>query len=199
GTTAPAAAATNPPAAAAPTAMAEKPTEAAPAAATEAAPAPTEAAPAGAAGGTLKLLYWQAVTTLNPHLASGTKDSDASRLIAEPLASWDENGKLSLNLAAEVPTVDNGGVSKDLKTVTWKLKPGLKWSDGTDFTADDVIFTWEYCSDTATACTDLSNFDPIAKVEAVDPQTVKITWKEANANSYIAFVGGFGGVVLQKK
>ncbi|HEY3228116.1 MAG TPA: peptide ABC transporter substrate-binding protein, partial [Roseiflexaceae bacterium] len=203
-TTAPAAAATNPPAAAAtsgpaPTAMAEKPTEAAPAAATEAAPAPTEAAPAGAAGGTLKLLYWQAVTTLNPHLASGTKDSDASRLIAEPLASWDENGKLSLNLAAEVPTVDNGGISKDLKTVTWKLKPGIKWSDGTDFTADDVVFTWEYCADPATACTSVTNFDPIAKVEATDPATVKITWKEPNANSYISFVGGFGGVVLQKK
>ena len=72
-------------------------------------------------------------------------------------------------------------------------------ADGSDFTADDVVFTWEYCADPATACTDLSNFDPIGKVEAVDPQTVKISWKEANANSYIAFVGGFGGVVLQKK
>ncbi len=203
-TTAPVAAATNPPAAAAPsgpapTAMAEKPTEAAPAAATEAAPAPTEAAPAGAAGGTLKILYWQAVTTLNPHLASGTKDSDASRLIAEPLASWDENGKLSLNLAAEVPTVDNGGVSKDLKTVTWKLKPGIKWSDGTDFTADDVIFTWQYCADEKTACFTKANFDPIDKVEAVDPMTVKITWKQPNPNPYFSFVGTTGQIIQKKQ
>jgi peptide/nickel transport system substrate-binding protein len=175
---------------AAPTeAMAEKPTEAA---------APTaEPAPA-ASGGTLRILYWQAVTTLNPHLASGTKDSDASRLIVEPLASWDENGKLSLNLAAEAPTVENDGVSKDLKTVTWKLKPGIKWSDGSDFTADDVVFTWQYCADEKTACFSSAAFTPIEKVEAVDPLTVKVTWKEPNPNPYIAFVG-VNGQILQKK
>jgi peptide/nickel transport system substrate-binding protein len=188
---------TSAPAAQAPTAAAtaaEAPTAAEPpTAAAEATAAPA----AEAAGGTLRILYWQAVTTLNPHLASGTKDSDASRLIVEPLASWDDKGELSLNLAAEVPTVENGDIAKDLTTVTWKLKPGIKWSDGTDFTADDVVFTWQYCADPATACFSSAAFAPIAKVEAVDPQTVKITWKEPNPNPYTSFVG-VTGQVLQK-
>jgi peptide/nickel transport system substrate-binding protein len=203
-TAAPAAAPTAAPAADAPTAApaADAPT-AAPAEAPTAAPAeaPT-AAPAAAGGGdttALKILEWQAPTILNTHLSQGTKDSNAAALILEPLAAWGDKSSPIPILAAEIPTVDNGGVSKDLTSVTWKLKSGIKWSDGSDFTADDVVFTWEYCADPATACTSVSAFDPIAKVEAVDPQTVKITWKEPNANSYIAFVGGFQGVVLQKK
>jgi peptide/nickel transport system substrate-binding protein len=163
-----------------------------------AAPAEPTAAPEATAGGTLRILEWQAPTILNTHLSQGTKDSNAAALILEPLAAWGDQSSPIPVLAAEIPTIENGGVASDLTSVTWKLKSGVKWSDGSDFTADDVVFTWEYCADPATACTSVTNFDPIEKVEAVDPTTVKITWKEPNANSYISFVGGFGGVVLQK-
>ena len=44
-------------------------------------------------------------------------------------------------LAESVPTVDNGGVSADLTTITWKLKEGLVWSDGTAVTSADIIFS----------------------------------------------------------
>src|SRR6195256_4566058 len=54
-------------------------------------------------GGLLKILYWQAVTLLNPHFAVGTKDQDGSRIFYEPLAGWDAEGKLLPFLAAEVP------------------------------------------------------------------------------------------------
>src|SRR5205085_9706669 len=82
-------------------------------------------------GGELKVLYWQAPTILNPHQATGTKDSDASRLVVEPLASWGPDAKPVANaVAAEIPTVANGGVSSDFTTVTWKIRPNLKWSDG---------------------------------------------------------------------
>ncbi len=176
-------------------------TAAAPAAATEA-PAAATAAPAAAggrgAGGTLRILYWQAPTTLNSHLGQGTKDNDASRLIIEPLAATGVDGKPVAVLAAEVPTVENGGVSKDLKTVTWKLKSGIKWSDGSDFTADDVVFTYNYCVDPKTACSDSTRFDGADKVEAVDATTVKITWKEPNPNPYQMFLSS-GGHILQKK
>src|SRR6267143_2646384 len=65
-------------------------------------------------GDDLKILYWQAPTILNPHLATGTKDYDASRLVLEPLASWGPDGRpLANGLAAEIPTKDNGGVSAD--------------------------------------------------------------------------------------
>nr|MBA2370067.1 peptide ABC transporter substrate-binding protein [Chloroflexota bacterium] len=120
-----------------------------PAAGTGAPGSPAAAAFTRGQGGDLKILYWQAPTILNQHQSTGTKDSDAARLVLEPLASWDFDGKkpIANGLAAEIPTPENGGVSKDFTTVTWKLRSGVKWSDGTPFTADDVAFTFEYMKD----------------------------------------------------
>src|ERR1700757_4321192 len=67
-------------------------------------------------GGALKLLWWQAPTLLNPHFAVGTKDQDAARIFYEPLARWSADGDLMPVLAAEIPTVANGGVAKDGKS-----------------------------------------------------------------------------------
>ena len=92
-------------------------------------------------GGPLKVLWWQAPTLLNPHFAVGTKDQDACRIFYEPLAGWDADGNLVPMLAAEIPSIENGGLAKDGKSVTWKLKQGVNWHDGKDFTADDVVFT----------------------------------------------------------
>jgi peptide/nickel transport system substrate-binding protein len=145
----------------------------------------------------LKLLWWQAPTILNPHLAQGTKDSDAATPVLEPLAWFGPDGKPVAALAAEIPTVANGGVSKDLKTVTWKLKSGVKWSDGTDFTADDVVFTYTYMSDKATAATTSDAAVGIDSVVAKDPTTVVVTWKDPNPNTTQIFAG-VNGRIIQK-
>src|SRR5579875_2471519 len=102
-------------------------------------------------GGTLKLLWWQGPTLLNPHFATGTKDQDGSGLFYEPLARWDAAGNLIPMLAAEIPSQENGGLAEDGKSVTWKLKQNVTWHDGEKFTADDVVFNWQYASDPATA------------------------------------------------
>src|SRR5215468_511862 len=102
-------------------------------------------------GGALMTLYWQAPTLLNPHFAVGTKDQDASRIFYEPLAGWDPDANLVPILAAEIPEIENGGVAADGMSVTWKLKKGVQWHDGKPFTADDVVFNWEYAADPATA------------------------------------------------
>ncbi len=60
-------------------------------------------------GGPLKLLFWQAVTLLNPHFAVGTKDQEGSRIFYEPLAGWDAEGNLVPSLAAEIPSKENDG------------------------------------------------------------------------------------------
>src|SRR5712671_7677178 len=104
-------------------------------------------------GGLLKILYWQAVTLLNPHFAIGTKDQDGARIFYEPLAGWDADGEMFPVLAAEIPNRENGGLAADGMSVTWKLKRGVQWHDGKPFTADDVVFNWEYASDPATAAT----------------------------------------------
>jgi len=202
--------ATPAPAAAQPTTApaAAKPTTApaaAPAPTTAAAPAPTTARaaanPAGGArgaGGSLKILYWQAPTILNTHLAQGSKDQDAGSLVLEPLAASGPDGNPVPKLAAEIPTLANGGISGDQKSITWKLKPGLKWSDGSPFTADDVVFTWQYVADPKTAASDSQTADGVVSVEARDPMTVVVTFKDSNPWPYQIFVSYLGSI-LQKK
>ena len=159
------------------------------------------AAPTAArgAGGDLKILYWQAATILNSHLAQGTKDFDASRLVLEPLAHMGPDGKPIAALAAEVPTVANGGVSSDFTTVTWKLKPSIKWSDGTEFTSADVVFTYNYIKDEKTAATTANIADGVKSVTAVDKLTVKVTYTETNPNFYQIFVSGLGNIIQEKQ
>ncbi len=176
------------------------PTAPAPAApAQPAAPAEAEAefVPTRGGGDLLRILYWQAPTILNTHLAVGTKDFDASRLILEPLAAIDADGNLVPLLVEEIPTLENGGVAEDLSSITWKLRRDIKWSDGTDFTAADVVFTYEYCINPATTCVNTATFQGIASIETPDDYTVKIIWENPNANYYKAFTST-NGRILQK-
>jgi peptide/nickel transport system substrate-binding protein len=128
-------------------------------------------------GGDLKLLWWQAPTILNPHLAIGVKDGDGSRLFYEPLVSFDPDGNLIPVLATEVPTVQNGGIARDGLSVTVKLKKGVQWHDGKPFTADDVVFTWEYAADPATLAVSIGSYRDIVRVDKLDSHTVKIVYK----------------------
>src|SRR5207247_4888950 len=118
-------------------------------------------------GGALKALWWQAPTLLNPHFANGTKDQDASRIFYEPLASYDPDGNLVPVLAAEVPSVQNGGVAKNGLSVTWRLKKNVAWHDGKPFTADDVVFNWEYVMDTGTAAVTIGQYRDIARIDKI--------------------------------
>src|SRR5262245_20299725 len=116
-------------------------------------------------GGLLKTLWWQAPTLLNPHFAVGTKDADGSRIFYEPLAAFDPEGNLFPVLAAEIPSLQNGSVARDGKSVTWKLKPNVAWHDGKPFTADDIVFNWEYTADPATAAVTSGTYRDIDRVE----------------------------------
>src|SRR5438552_8029499 len=142
-------------------------------------------------GGALKVLWWQSPTLLNPHFATGTKDQDGSRIFYEPLASWDPDGNLASVLAAEVPTLQNGAVAKDGKSVTWHLKKGVAWHDGKPFTADDCVFTWEYVADPATASTNIQTYKDI-KVDKLDSHTIKVSFAKPTPFWADAFVGGRG-------
>ncbi|MDE5462757.1 MULTISPECIES: peptide ABC transporter substrate-binding protein [unclassified Bradyrhizobium] len=145
-------------------------------------------------GGALKLLWWQGPTLLNPHFATGTKDQDGSRLFYEPLACWDPDGNMKLVLATEIPSTQNGLLAADGKSVTWKLKPGVKWHDGKPFTADDVVFTWEYIIDPATAAVTVATYRDIT-VEKVDDLTVRLGFKKPTPFWADAFVGATGQIL----
>jgi peptide/nickel transport system substrate-binding protein len=145
-------------------------------------------------GGSLKLLWWQAPTLLNPHFAVGGKDYAASRIFYEPLAGWDADGNLRPVLAAEVPTLDNGGLGEDGKSVIWKLKQGVKWHDGQPFTADDCVFTWEYAKDPATAAATIGAYKD-ANVVKMDDHTVRVEFAQPTPFWARAFVGPLGMVL----
>ena len=132
---------------------------------------------------------WQGPTILNRHLAQGTKDDVAARFSTEPLMTVGGDGSFSPVLAAEVPTKDNGGLGADGKTVTYKLKQGVKWADGQPFTADDVVFTYQYVTNIETAATTLGDYVDLATVEAVDPDDRKLTFKAPTGGWYVPFVG----------
>jgi len=140
-------------------------------------------------GDTLKLLYWQAITTMNPYLSGGTNDLHAASLSLEPLARYDENATMIPFLAESVPTVENGGVSEDLTQITWVLKEGLLWSDGTPVTSADVVFTYEYCTHPDSGCAQSAGFAGITSVEATDERTIVITFDAPKPFPYVVFVG----------
>lgn len=145
-------------------------------------------------GGPLKILLWQAPTLLNPHFAIGTKDQVASRIFFEPLAGWDKDGNLIPCLAAEIPTKANGSLAADGMSVIWKLKQGVKWHDGKPFTADDVVFTWSYAADLATAAYSTGSYKDIT-VEKIDDHTVKVLFKAPTPFWADPFVGSVGQIL----
>jgi peptide/nickel transport system substrate-binding protein len=134
------------------------------------------------------------VTLLNPHFAIGTKDQEGSRIFYEPLAGWDGDGNLVPVLAAEIPSKDNDGLAEDGLSVVWKLKRGVKWHDGMPFTADDVVFTWEYARTPATAAVTIASYKDI-KVEKIDDFTVRVFFAKPTAFWADAFVGAYGMII----
>jgi peptide/nickel transport system substrate-binding protein len=148
------------------------------------------------ASGHVNVIYWQAPSILNPYLTGGTKDTESASLVLEPLLRFNEKGEMVPFLAAEVPTVANGGFSADFKTITYKLKKGVKWSDGSAFTAQDVVFTYEYCTGIK-GCAKSNTFTTVDKMVAVDPLTVRINFKAPKPYPYDV-LNGFTAPILQK-
>ena len=130
-------------------------------------------------------------------MSNGVKDTDAASLVLEPLARFDETGAITPYLAEPVPTLENGGLAVDLTTITWKLQEGLLWSDGTRVTAQDVVFTWRYCTHPDAGCAGLESFDDVADIAAVDDRTVRVTFGAPKPYPYRPFVG-LQSPILQK-
>jgi peptide/nickel transport system substrate-binding protein len=94
-----------------------------------------------------------------PHAAAAAlrhrlvKDIEGCSLFYEPLARWDADGQLQPVLAAEIPSRDNGGVAADGAAWSGSSRRGVTWHDGAPFSADDVVFNWQFATDPATAST----------------------------------------------
>jgi peptide/nickel transport system substrate-binding protein len=160
----------------------------------EGAPAPGSATkqPAEAGqpkpGGTLRIAVYQEPTVLNPYLNSQTVGSVVMNQLIQGLIDVDENGNYVPWLATEVPSVQNGGVSADGKTVTYKLRRDVKWHDGMPFTAKDVVFTFQAIMDANNPVTTRTGYKDMESVEAKDDYTVVTRYKEFYA-PYLTLFG----------
>ncbi len=138
-------------------------------------------------GGELVFLQWQAPSQANAYLSTGTKDLLPGSLVLEPLAEIAPDGSLVPALAAEIPSAENGGLAEDGMSITWTLQEGIVWSDGTPLTADDVVFTWEYCTNELTGCT-ADSFTVVTSVEALSDTEVRINFEAPQAYPFSSFV-----------
>jgi peptide/nickel transport system substrate-binding protein len=141
-------------------------------------------------GGDLRILMWDAPTLLHPHFGRGLRDFTVSRIFYEPLAAPTADGGFVPVLAEEVPSPGNGGISKDGQSVTWRLKKNVRWHDGAPFTADDVIFNWEFAIDPANATSSRQSFEEIARIDKLDRHTVKVVFKKPQPFWAVVFTGG---------
>jgi peptide/nickel transport system substrate-binding protein len=181
---------------------APEPTKAPPPAAPTSAPSPTRApiptstaAPTAAAGpkrgGKITLAIWQSPTTLNPLLGTQTVMNEALIYILDGMLRDQPDGSRAPNLAKEVPTTQNGGVSADGKTITYKLKEGVLWSDGTPFTCDDVKFTWQAIMTPGIGVASTTGYSDMESVECPNPTTVIVKYKKF----YAGYLTRFGTIL----
>lgn len=146
------------------------------------------------AGGELRALAVQAASGLSSHNATGGKDIAASMIISEALLQYDGDGALVPVLVSEVPTIENGLLAEDLSSVTFNLLPDVVWSDGTPFTANDVLFTWEWNIDEANQSIDRASWEVISNIEAVDDLTVVATFDPPTYGWFQPFGSNIGAI-----
>lgn len=140
------------------------------------------------------LLIPQEPATLNLYLVDMGIVAPLERHVADAttagLSTVDETGDFQPVLAEAIPSIADGTVSEDFLTVTWKLRPGLLWSDGTPITSDDVKFTWEAVSHPDSGAVLSNNFEKIAGIDTPDELTAVVHYSEVNSAYPIQFAYG---------
>lgn len=129
--------------------------------------------------------------SFNAYLNDTGYETLAGELVYGALAEIGPDGNYYPELAVDLPTLTNGGLSEDGLTVTWRLRPDVHWSDGTPFTSADVRYTWQSLRDSGIWA---PGFDLIEDVETTDPQTAIVHYREFYPNYLIQFGGNGTGV-----
>ncbi|MGA8533568.1 MAG: peptide ABC transporter substrate-binding protein [Candidatus Tumulicola sp.] len=127
--------------------------------------------------GVLRVAVQSDVKNLNPLLNSNTTDGFIAFLMFEPLVSADDKGNPVPMLAATVPSVENGGISKDGLTITYHLRKGAKWTDGVAVTSKDVKWSWQAIMNPDNNIVSRHGYDFIRAIDTPDDATVIVRLK----------------------
>ncbi len=127
----------------------------------------------------LRIGFQTSPNTLNPILQSNTSESAITRLMFDGLVSIDASGKREVPiLAAVVPTIENGGISRDGLTLTYHLRGGVKWQDGAPFSSKDVAFTWRAIVNPNNNVLSQSGYSLVSSVDTPNATTVVFHMKQ---------------------
>jgi peptide/nickel transport system substrate-binding protein len=145
---------------------------------------------AGAQGtvhGVLRIANNSEPDNMNPVVGNQQIEVDLSMFWGGYLLNWSDESKFVGELATEAPTAENGGVSKDGLSITYHLRKGVKWQDGPEFTADDVIFTWQAIMNPKNNVSSRVGYELIAAIDKQDPYTIVVHLKKP----FAPFVASF--------
>jgi peptide/nickel transport system substrate-binding protein len=124
--------------------------------------------------GVLRIATLGEPDTLNPMLGQFQLDVDLSMFWAGYLFNYSDRNELVPELAAEVPTLANGGIAKDGRTITYHLRRGVQWQDGAPFSADDVVFSWHAVMNPNTNVQTRTGYDVVRAIDEPNPYTIVV-------------------------
>lgn len=128
--------------------------------------------------GVLRIAIQQDVKSLNPLLNSNTTDVFIANLLFEPLISANDKGDPVPILVTEVPTLENGGISKDGLTITYHMRKDVKWTDGVPVTSKDVKWSWEAIMNANNNVVSRHGYDYVRSIDTPDDSTVVVHLKQ---------------------
>lgn len=114
-------------------------------------------------------------------------DQQVARLAFEPFVDLDARGHPQAALLQEIPSLANGGLSADGRTIRYRLRPGVRWSDGAPVTAADVLFTLRAILDPSNPVRSHEGYDLIDRADAAGPRTVVFHLKHAWAPAVMTY------------
>jgi peptide/nickel transport system substrate-binding protein len=128
--------------------------------------------------GEVRIAIQSDAKSLNPLLNANTTDGMMAFFMFEPLLSADDKGNPVPMLATQVPSQENGGISKDGLTITYHLRKDAKWTDGVAVTGKDVKWSWQALMNPNNNVVSRHGYDFISSIDTPDPYTVIVHLKK---------------------
>jgi peptide/nickel transport system substrate-binding protein len=131
--------------------------------------------------GVLRIGYNMDLTTLNPAIGANALTGDISTFVYSYAVLYDDHAKPVPDALSEVPTIQNGDVSKDGLTLKYKLRHNIKWQDGQPLTCSDLKFTWQAVINPHTNVAATDGYRDIKDIDCSDPYVAVVHMKRVYA------------------
>jgi peptide/nickel transport system substrate-binding protein len=144
---------------------------------------------------TVRIGMWEEPHTLDPIVSTMSFEGDVFQLEFDGLVRYDNHARVQPDLAREVPSLANGGISRDGRTLTYHLLPNARWHDGVAVTAADVVFTWQQIMNPKNNTVAHNGYDRIVSIDTPDPLTVRVHLRAPFAPAIYLFANGTGSII----